>query len=224
MSHNQIKVNSVSPGPDPNIQLSLNQFSEFNSTLNPGDALVWDSATGKFIGTPLTGGGGVGGAVDDKIFILGQIESFDYTACGYTFTTGNPICFYDANPYNSFPSGKITPNSTTLGTNSDFYESITLASGKYEIYVQIDADFTADGFVGYKIVDNNNNDLTETYEVMKGAYYTSTSALKNQTILTTINLPVTTTIKVVIESTVNVAATQALSASRTSSILIRSAE
>lgn len=223
MSHNQIKVNNTSPGPDSNIELSIDQFSEFDSPLNAGDALVWDSATGKFIGAPLSGGGG-GSGVDDKIFILGQIESFDYTACGYAFTAGNPVCFYDTNPYNSFPSGKITPNPTTIGTNLDFYESLTLASGKYEIYVQVDADFSADGFIRYRITDTNGNPLSESYEVIKGAYYTDLTALKNQSILTTLDLPVTTTIKIEIAATGNVAATQSLSTSRSSSILIRSAE
>lgn len=141
MSHNTLKVLGTKPTVDGAYSVSLSQFADIGSYTD-GQVLVYDDATQMWQGGTMP-------TPKESVAIFGQGNADDYANCGFGFSSGSTVGFYDPSPVNNIPD-KVSFN---LVSGTNWLSSVTLQPGKYEIFAQTGFLFSALGYVSYRWVN-----------------------------------------------------------------------
>lgn len=208
MSYNINKIGDKQPDRDGNITISLDDLGKVD-VIPVGEGLIYDETAGTW--GPASFGGGTPGF---NFVLFGQGESNNYDNCGYSNAVGQPFCFYDSNPINTMEE-LITFN--YIGTTS-WVDSITFAPGSYEVFIQIQVNFSSTGNFGIQLKDSLGNYLTNINLIGNG----QTSYGHPTAIMTKLTFAETTTVHAEIVQRYNVSASQGNTPSEYSVILIRS--
>lgn len=135
MSHNVVKVDGQVPSKEGQVNLNLADFTDLGS-FSDGDVLAYDSASAEWVGTPP-----VATRTPSASVLVGRGESVTYSTSGQTLAANQTFCVYDSAPLNNI-SSSVTINK--IGS-TNWVQSYTLGVGKYELYAQFGAKFSATG-------------------------------------------------------------------------------
>jgi len=187
MSHNKIKVGGQSPNTDGEISVSLDNLSSVNlGTPSTDDVLKWD-------GSEWVTGAAPTGA--ESYILLGQGESAAYSTSGATSITvlDTAIHLYDTNPLNTISGATIN----AVPAVSDWYDDITLPAGTYQVLSQVRVEFSANGYLGFAVLDTSNDDQLSSKAVI-GQNNGSVAPGTSTTINSVITFSSQTTVKLAI--------------------------
>lgn len=209
MSHNIAKINGKYSDNSGNIPLKVSDLADVGS-VSDGQILTFNATSNTWEGAT-AGGGGVSG-LDFAIF--GQGEENDYSNNGFSLTDDSTWGFYDSNPTNNIDT-HLTFNYVS-GTS--WLESMTFASGTYEIFVQSHAEWSASGYLGLQIVDESLTPLHE--QILLGsalpADYAHASSINH-----TFTFSAPTNVAVKISTSLNLSTSQSTTPSKRGLIFIR---
>ena len=139
MSHNKIKVANQEPDDSGNISLSsltIGDLSNVTITTPSTDQVI------KYDGSGYVNATAPAGAME--YILLGQGESDAYSAYSNSpassMSNGQTIQIYDTAPIN-------TITGSTLNSTGDWYNSLSLPTGKYHIMIQTRVVFSASGYL-----------------------------------------------------------------------------
>jgi len=136
MSHNKIKVAGQEPDASGDISLSsltIGDLSNVTITTPSTDQVI------KYDGAGYVNAAAPAGAME--YILLGQGESDAYSNSPATsMSNGQTIHIYDTAPIN-------TITGSTLYSTGDWYNSLSLPTGKYHIMIQTRVEFSASGYL-----------------------------------------------------------------------------
>ena len=136
MSHNKIKVANQAPDGSGNISLSsltIDDLSNVTITTPSVDQVI------KYDGSNYVNASAPAAAME--YILVGQGESQAYsTSPASSMANGQTIYVYDTSPIN-------TITGATLSSTNDWYETITLPTGKYHVLIQTRVGFSASGYL-----------------------------------------------------------------------------
>lgn len=209
MSYNIAKINGKYPDNSGNITISVGDLEGIGSVVS-GQFLKYNESLGIWDG--IDEPTGVSSGFDFALF--GQGESNDYSNNGFGLSIGDTWGFYDSNPENNIAES-VTFNYVT-GTS--WLENITFQPGTYEIFVQCEASFSANGYVGVSLYDELDNAIS--IFNLSGAAHPSTYGHVS-TLNTTHTFTETKTIRTRLTLALNLAAAQGTVPSTRGVIFIR---
>jgi hypothetical protein len=161
MSFNTTKVNNKTPGPTGNVVLEISDHSDVSGPFSADDTLIYDANTSTWQAQAVPSAVGVA-----EYALFGQGESDDYSNSGFSLGVNNTWGFYDSSPINTI-SNYVSFNKVT---GTDWLESITLEAGKYEVFAQTSAEFSATGALGVRVHDSSTNDIYSNLAVTGGDF------------------------------------------------------
>jgi hypothetical protein len=135
MSHNLVKVDGQVPSKEGQVNLNLADFTDLGSFAD-GEVLVYDSASAEWAGASP-----VATRAPSASVLVGRGESVAYSTNGQSLAANQTFCVYDSAPLNNI-SSSVTINK--IGS-TNWVQSYTLGVGKYELYAQFGAKFSATG-------------------------------------------------------------------------------
>ena len=136
MSHNKIKVANQAPDPNGNISLSSLTIGDLSNVTITSASLA---QVIKYNGSNYVNASAPGASME--YILIGQGESQAYsTSPATSMAVGQTIYVYDTSPIN-------TITGSTLSSTNDWYESITLPTGKYHVLIQTRVGFSASGYL-----------------------------------------------------------------------------
>ena len=196
MSFNVNTVNTVEPTKDGNIPLDVPKALGSTDTYSPSDTLVFNGTSSEWNASALSS------SDVTELAMFGQGHANDYANSGLSLAVGNTLGFYDPSPYNTFVTGAITFNKIA---GTDWLESITLATGAYEVYIQADVNYSALGYIGFHLVDESDTPLHQI--ALSGAALPSTYGHPTA-VSHVIEIASPTTVRVRLNNVLNVATSQ----------------
>jgi len=136
MSHNKIKVAGQEPDASGDISLTsltIGDLSNVTITTPSTDQVI------KYDGSGYVNATAPAGAME--YILLGQGESDAYSNSPATsMSNGQTIHIYDTAPINTIAG-------STLNSTGDWYNSLSLPTGKYHIMIQTRVEFSASGYL-----------------------------------------------------------------------------
>lgn len=211
MSFNVNTVNNVEPTKDGNIPLTVPKALGSTDSYSVGDTVVFNASSSAWEALVIPP------SAATEFAMFGQGEANDYANSGLTLAVDSTLGFYDSSPYNTFTEGVVTFN-LIAGTN--WLESVTIAAGAYEFYIQADIEYSALGLLSFHIVDDTDTSLCEV-AISGGALST---IYGNPVIIShVVEFSTTTTIRVRIDDVVNSASSQGNAVSERCFVIIRRA-
>lgn len=137
MSHNTPKIGTATQDRVGDLDTSITDLSDVSGSPADGEALVYSGGSWTPGGIPYS---------SEYIFI-GRGESDLFSNSGLTGTPaiGDTWAYYDSSPIENITGATLTKVGTT-----NWVESITLPAGKYTIFSQHHAVFSASGYLALK--------------------------------------------------------------------------
>ena len=193
MSHNKITVAGQSPNSSGNISIDSLNINDL------GDVTISSASNTqvlKYNGSAWVNSA-VGSATSEYI-LVGQGESNAYSNSGASSLAANQkLRIYDTNPKNTITGASFNKYSST-----DWIESITLPTGKYQVISQFNVAFSASGYAACCIEDSSN--VNKTYKAVIGDNANSHQEGAATSIVGYFELSSSTTIHLEIKNTSNI--------------------
>lgn len=145
MSHNSKKIANIQPNSSSVYTIKLQDFSDVNmSTVSNGNTLAWNNTNSKWEGSSTSG------TLENQYIKIGEGASNSFSNSNAALSGSEPIAFYGPNVINNVSGASLS------GSGTDWYERVTLPSGKYEVEATAKFEFSANGYVVYAIRKNGS--------------------------------------------------------------------
>jgi hypothetical protein len=113
-----------------------------SASISNGQTIVWNSTNQEWVGsTPDF-------SYSNEFLLIGSGESNSYSNANLTLSSSDAIGFYGSSITNNITS------STLSGGGTNWYDKVTLPAGTYIVEAQINFEFSASGYLEFKIAKN----------------------------------------------------------------------
>lgn len=185
MSHNKIKVGSKEPNTNGVITVNLNDLNNVNAP-SPTDTqlLKYVSASSEWqpVDPNLASS-----TIEYLLIGQGETNDYDNSTTDTTISTSHALRLYDTSPINNISSATLTNEGST-----DWVKSISLPSGKYQVWLTYRVEFSASGVMSFALYNGSTKISSVAFIGESLGIYDGTASV----LQTIINLSSTTTVEI----------------------------
>ena len=156
MSHNKLKIGTVTPDVNGDVTLALNNLSDVSGTPSTDQYLQYNGSGWTAVD--------VSAGQSNEFIFIGHGESKDYQNSPHgtgAISTSSDMYFYDSNHVNLITGATVTITSGAGDDTDNWISSITLPTGNYIVSAQTLLEFSSSGYAAYAFYNSSNTRLTQ---------------------------------------------------------------